>query len=55
MCAYSRPDFGVKTSGRMFTDVVQIQFSTSLYSQFTALPRGHVNIAYFRPKLSGVF
>ena len=30
--AYSRVDFGVKTSGRMFSDVVQIQLNTSLYS-----------------------
>ena len=48
-------DFVVKTSGRMFSDVVQIQPNTSLYSQFTALQGAYVFIADFRPKLTGVF
>ena len=46
-------DLGVKTSGRMFSDVVQIQLNT-LYSQFNALQRAHVIIADIRPKLTGV-
>ena len=55
MCAYSRMDFGVKTSGRMFSDLVRIQLNTNPYSKFTALRRAHVIIADFRPKLTGVF
>ena len=55
MCAYSRKDFGVKLSGRMFSDVVHIQLNTSLYSQFDALQRAHVVNADFRLKLTGVF
>ena len=55
MLAYSRMNFGVKTSERMFSDVVQIQPNISLYSQFTAIQRALVNIAVLRPKLTGVF
>ena len=55
VCAYSKMDFEVKTSWEMFSDVVQIQLDTSLYSQFTALQRAHVIIADFRPKFTGVF
>ena len=39
----------------MFSDVVQNQLNTSLYSQFTALQRAHVIIVDFRMKLTGVF
>ena len=35
-------DVEVKTSERMFYDVVQIQLDIGLYSQFTALQRAHV-------------
>ena len=55
MCAYSRMDFAVKTSGRMFSEVVQIQLNTRLNSQITALQRAHLIIADSRPKLTGVF
>ena len=55
MCPYSRLDFGMKTWGRMFSDVVQIQLKTSLYTQFNALQRAHVIIAGFWPKLFGIF
>ena len=48
-------DFEVKTSERMFSDVVQIQLNTRLNGQFTSLQRAHVVIAGFRPKLTGVF
>ena len=51
----SRMDFGLKTSERMFSDVVQFQLNTSVYSQFTALQRAYVNIAGFLTKLTGVF
>ena len=54
MFAYGRMDFGLKTSERMFSDVEQIQLNASVYSQYTALHRAHVNIADFRPKLTGV-
>ena len=53
--AYSRMDFGVKTLKQMFSDVVQLQLNTSLFSQFTALEKARVIIAGFRPKLTGVF
>ena len=49
---YKKIDFGVKISGRMFSDVVQIQASKSLYSRFTALQSAHVNIANFWPKVN---
>ena len=52
MFAYGEMDIGVKTSGRMFYNVVQIRFDTSLYSQFIALQRAHVFIAGFRLKLT---
>ena len=55
VCAYSKMDSGLKTSGRVFFDAAQIQPSTSLCSQFTALQRAHVVIAVFRPKPAGVF
>ena len=55
MYTYRRVDFGVKTLERMCSDVVQLQLSVNLYSQFTALRRAHVNIADFWPKLTGVF
>ena len=45
-------DIGVKTSGRMFYNVVQIRLDTSLYSQFTALQRAHVIISGFLLKLT---
>ena len=48
-------DLGVKTLGRMFSDVVQIELNTSLHSQYTALQRLHLVIADFRPKPTGVF
>ena len=48
-------EFGVKTSGRMFSDVVQIQLNTNLYIQFIALQTANVIIADFQPKLTGVF
>ena len=54
MYAYCWMGFDVKTSERMFSDVVQIQLNTILYSQFTALERAHVINAYLRPKLTGV-
>ena len=47
VCAYSRMDIGVKTTGRIFSDVVQIQVNTSIYSHFTALQNAHVNFADF--------
>ena len=53
--AYSRIDFGMKTSELMLSDVVQIQLKTSLYSHYTSLQRADVNFADFRPKLTGVF
>ena len=48
-------NFGVKTSGRMFSYVVQIQLNTSLYSQLTALQRAQISIADFRSKTTGIF
>ena len=53
--AYSRMDFGTKTSERMFSDVRQIQLTVSLYSQFTALQTAHVIISGSQPKLTDVF
>ena len=50
-----RMDFAVETSKRMFSDVVQIQLDTSLYSQYTALQRAHVTIADFWLKLTRGF
>ena len=53
MCCYLsafeslRMDFGVRTSGRMFFAVVQIQLKTSLYSLSTALQRAQANFEYF--------
>ena len=47
MFVCSRMDFGVKTSERVFSGVVQIQLNTSVCSQFTALQRAHVIIADF--------
>ena len=44
---YSRMDFIVKTSGQMFSDMVQIQLNTSLFSQFTTIHRVHIIIANF--------
>ena len=55
MIVYSTMNLGVKTSERMFYDVVQIQLNTSVYSQFESLQRAHVIIAGLRPKLTGVF
>ena len=55
MATYSKMDLGVKTSGQTFSDVVQIQLYTFLYSQITALQRAYVIIADFRPKLTGLF
>ena len=52
---YRRVDFGVKTSERMCSDVVQIQLNIDLNSQFTALRGAHVIIADFWPKLTGEF
>ena len=48
-------DFGVKTSERMFSDVVPIQLNKSLYSQYTVSEKAHVIFADFRPNLTGVF
>ena len=48
-------DFGVKTSERIFSDVVWIQLNSSLYSQVTELQMAHVIIVDFRPNLTGVF
>ena len=48
-------EIGVKTSGRMFSDVVQVQLNTNLYIQFIALQTANVIIPSIQPKLTGVF
>ena len=55
MYAYSRMDFGVKTAGRIFSNVVHVQLNTSLHSQLTALQRAHAIVAGFGPKPTSVF
>ena len=55
MFAFSTMDFGVKTSERMISDVVQIQLHTSLYSQLSALQTAQIYIADFRSKTTDDF
>ena len=50
VCANNRMDLGVKTWGRMFCDVLQIQLNTGLYSLFTALQRAHEEECRFPAK-----